>query len=336
MSDKLKQNHLDFIDFIKGFATISVILLHTLPHRVLYDTFAVYHIWQAVPIFLFITFYLGFRNLEKKPFNFRDYYTLDRIKKIFLKLWLPLIILAFFEAIFFMFCGTNDKAMGSLLCYNNGPGSYYIWLYMQIWLLLPLIYILLKKTGIILGGCLLMILGHIGDFGIETYFGITPKFLCFRYIFMSVPALMYLRRVNNKGTTFLAIISIVYLYSMHYSEVPILIDPILPNGWEAQTSLGFFYTLCLFVLLKKCYAKIKNTHFANCISNIGHISWEVFLVQMVLLGSGIVEYTSARLFVSPVLQVCYKVLIVLFSSLFFAKLYKRVLLAILKRIGWHA
>ena len=53
----LKQNHLENIDFIKGLAAISVILLHTLPESVLYGSFAVFHIWQAVPIFLFITFY---------------------------------------------------------------------------------------------------------------------------------------------------------------------------------------------------------------------------------------------------------------------------------------
>ena len=147
-----KNSHLDHIDFIKGLAAISVILLHTLPQSVLYGSFAVYHIWQAVPIFLFITFYLGFRNLEKKKVSYKEYYSIERIKVIFEKLWIPLIVLALLEAIFFLVCGNFDRAIGSLLCYNNGPGSYYIWLYMQIWLLLPLVHTLLKKIGVVLGG----------------------------------------------------------------------------------------------------------------------------------------------------------------------------------------
>lgn len=148
----LKQNHLENIDFIKGLAAISVILLHTLPESLLYGSFAVYHIWQAVPIFLFITFYLGFRSLEKTGNVFKDYYSKERIKKVFQKLWIPLLILAVLEAIFFVFLGNNGRAIGSLLCISNGPGSYYIWVYMQIWILIPFIYYLLKKYNLIMGG----------------------------------------------------------------------------------------------------------------------------------------------------------------------------------------
>lgn len=148
----LKQNHLENIDFIKGLAAISVILLHTLPESVLYGSFAVFHIWQAVPIFLFITFYLAFRSFEKTENVFKGYYSKERVKKIFQKLWLPLLILAVLEAIFFICMGNSSKAIGSLLCISNGPGSYYIWVYMQIWILLPLLYALLKKCGNLIGG----------------------------------------------------------------------------------------------------------------------------------------------------------------------------------------
>lgn len=148
----LKQNHLGNIDFIKGLAAISVILLHTLPERVLYGSFAVYHIWQAVPLFIFITFYLGFRSFVKTGNVFKGYYSKDRVKKVFQKLWLPLLILAVFEALFFKFIGNNSRAIGSLLCISNGPGSYYIWVYMQLWVFLPLVYALLKKRGILMAG----------------------------------------------------------------------------------------------------------------------------------------------------------------------------------------
>ena len=79
----LKQSYLEQIDFIKGLAAVSVILLHTLPLSVLYGSFAVYHIWQAVPIFLFITFYLGFRNFEKKEDVLKGYYSISRLKAVF-------------------------------------------------------------------------------------------------------------------------------------------------------------------------------------------------------------------------------------------------------------
>ena len=139
---------LENIDFVKGLAALSVILLHTLPSIVIKGSFAIFHIWQAVPIFLFISFYLGFRNLEKKENVFKGYFSKDRFKKIFLKIWLPLLLLAALEALFFLVIGNKDKAIGCLLCYDNGPGSYYVWCYMQIWLLMPAIYLLLKRRGI--------------------------------------------------------------------------------------------------------------------------------------------------------------------------------------------
>lgn len=147
-----KAVHLEEIDYVKGLAAISVIFLHTLPLNVLQGSFAVYHIWQAVPIFLFISFYLGFRNLEEKHSVFKGYYSKERIKRILLKIWLPLLLLAVIEAISFLVLGNKEKALGCLLCTSNGPGSYYVWCYMQIWLLMPAIYLLLKRSGIAVGG----------------------------------------------------------------------------------------------------------------------------------------------------------------------------------------
>lgn len=144
--------HLGYIDFVKGVAALSVILLHTLPSVVLKGSFAVYHIWQAVPVFLFISFYLGFRNLEKKDDLLKGYYSKARLYGIFTKIWLPLLILAGIEAVFFFVRGDNSRALGSMLCYDNGPGSYYVWCYMQIWLLLPAIFLLLRRLGVVYGG----------------------------------------------------------------------------------------------------------------------------------------------------------------------------------------
>jgi len=149
MSDN---KHLDDVDFVKGIAAVSVVLLHTIPVSVLKGTFAVFHIWQAVPIFIFISFFLGFRNLEGKAEVFKFYFSIDKIKKLFLRIWVPLLLLAVIEAFIFLISGKIDRAIGSLLCYDNGPGSYYVWCYTQIWLLMPAIYLLIKRYGIVRGG----------------------------------------------------------------------------------------------------------------------------------------------------------------------------------------
>jgi len=318
------KSHLAYIDFIKGIATISVILLHTIPDKVLYGTLAVYHIWQAVPVFLFISFYLGFRNLEKKD-NVLGYYSKARIIKLFTKIWLPLIILAVLEALFFTSVGNSDKAIACLLCYDNGPGSYYVWCYMQFWLLMPAIFLLLKRFGIVYGGGILLIISLLLDFLWEKYSGIKPGYMCFRYLFLSVPAFMLLKNIEMKKIVPLALASILYLALILYSKVPEYVDPVLPNGWEAQTSLGFFYTLLLVVLMSKLYDKLKPSKIKDYISHLGTISWEVFLVQMVLIGSGVLGYASSKLFHFSFLQIGFRVIVALVVTLLFAELYKRLL-----------
>ena len=317
-------SHLDSVDFIKGLAAISVIFLHTLPLIVLKGTFAVFHIWQAVPVFIFISYYLGFRNLEKKEDIFNGYYSKDRFKKIFLKIWLPLLLLAVIETVFFLVLGNKEKAIGSLLCYSNGPGSYYVWCYMQIWLLMPAVFFFLKRLGIA-GGGILLIFGVLLDFLWERFIGRMVGFTCFRYLFLAVPAFMNLKSIKYKSIIPLVIISVIYLVLMLYSNISLYADPILPDGWEAQTSLGYFYTLALFLLLSKLYLKTKTSKLKQYITHIGTISWEVFLVQMVLIGSGGLNIVSSRLFSSSYFQLSFTVISALFISLFFAEIYKKIL-----------
>lgn len=319
-----KAVHLEEVDFIKGLAAISVIFLHTLPRSVLIDTLSVFHIWQAVPMFLFISFYLGFRNFEKKEDVLKGYYSKERLQKVLLRIWLPLIVIAVLEAVFFLLLGNKDKAIGSLLCYANGPGSYYVWCYMQILILMPVIYILHKRLGIICGGVFLLIISVLLDYIYEKYIGLNSGFTCFRYLFLSVTAYMFLKGINVKRLSPLVIFSMVYLVFMLYSNVPLYVDPILPDGWEAQTSLGYFYTLCLFMLLSKLYSKLNTSRLKQYITHVGTISWEVFLIQMVLIGSGVLNTVSSRLFDSVFLQIPFLIIAALSISLLFAEIYKKV------------
>lgn len=317
--------HLDSIDFVKGLAAISVILLHTLPGEVLRGTLAIYHIWQAVPIFIFLSFFLGFRHLEKTGDTIKAYYSKKRMKKLFMRVWLPLIILAVFESILFLGLGDNNRALRCLLCYGNGPGKYYIWCYMQIWLLIPIIFFLLKKMGILTGGSILLIISTLLCFVYEKWIGHSPGYSCFRYLFLGVPAYIYIKGVNIKKIMPFVVLSMIYLWVMRYIDVPEFADPFLPDGWEIQTSLAFFYTLFLFMLLLKLFDRLEASKIKDYIIHLGKISWEVFIVQMVLIGTGVLDYVGSRLFHASLFHVGFKVIAALVITLSFAELYNRFL-----------
>lgn len=174
-----------------------------------------------------------------------------------------------------------------------------------------------------LWGGILLILGVLLDFLWERYVGLKPGFTCFRYLFLSVPAFINLKLCNGKRLIPFVIFSMIYLILMQYSDVPLYADPILPDGWEAQTSLGYFYTFSLFLLLSKLYTKLKSSKLKQYITHVGTISWEVFLIQMVLIGSGVLSIASSKLFDSAYLQIPFTIIAALTISLMLAELYKK-------------
>lgn len=150
----------------------------------------------------------------------------------------------------------------------------------------------------------------------------------FRYLFISVPAYLTLKEVSIRKTYPLIVISIVYLAIILYSDLPIYLDPILPNGWEIQTSLAFFYTILLFAILSRSYKRVQNRTLSKYITHVGKISWEVFLIQMVLIGSGIIDFVSIRLFGVEYIKLIPRVFVTLVLTLLFAELYKKFLDAV--------
>lgn len=163
------------------------------------------------------------------------------------------------------------------------------------------------------------------DFLWERYIGLMVGFTCFRYLFLGVPSFMYLKGIKSKNIIPFVVFSIIYLVLILYSNISLYADPILPDGWEAQTCLGYFYTLALFLLLSKLYLKSKTSKLKQYITHVGTISWEVFLVQMVLIGSGVLNTVSSKLFNSSYLQLLFTILAALFISLLFADIYKKIL-----------
>lgn len=115
-----------FIDFIKAYAIICVLIGHTL---ILHDYWG-YGLWAGmqVPLFVLIQAFHGFKKV-----------TLDiNLKKIFLRVVLPYIIIQS-VAFIFLLCKDPSGLYSFIGSGGAGPGSYYPWVYIQIALLLPFV-----------------------------------------------------------------------------------------------------------------------------------------------------------------------------------------------------
>ena len=122
-----------FIDFIKAYAIICVLIGHTL---FLHDYWG-YGLWAGmqVPLFVLVQAFHSFKK-ETPDFN---------LKKILLRVILPYVVVQSI-ALIFLFCKDPSGIYSFVGSGGAGPGSYYPWIYIQIALLLPFVKNLIKKN----------------------------------------------------------------------------------------------------------------------------------------------------------------------------------------------
>lgn len=138
----MAKNKIAEYDFVKGIAILFVILLHTVSHQFLFDSYAYFHIWQAVPLFILISYTLMFSKFEKKN-NLHDYYSKQSIFKVLKRIVLPYIL---FQCLIFILSFLRYGTWNIYgLILGSGPGAYYPFIYIQLWLTAPFLGYLLNK-----------------------------------------------------------------------------------------------------------------------------------------------------------------------------------------------
>lgn len=165
-----------------------------------------------------------------------------------------------------------------------GPGSYYIWIYIQLWILMPFVYRLLNvyKYGIfyILLVCVLLnVMASVFCMSDALY-----RMLCIRYLFLSAIAWLWLHQGRfTKQVIVLSLLSLAYLLLYFNSDW----SPLIFHGkWNSQNYPVYFWTYVLILLSWKGYSHIPSDKIKKLICWLGVNSWEIFLMQMFVLGFG--------------------------------------------------
>lgn len=276
------------IDFIKGVAIISVILLHTLSQNFLSISRCQLHIGQAVPLFLFVTFYLSFWKISSKDDGkvFSRWFTKRRFFRVVVSIIIPFIIVSVLEAVIMLISGESlivKDVIRAGGCY--GPGSYYLIIYIQLWLLIPILYWLLSRFAY--GGGLAVLLVCIVLNFLCVKFGVPSwmyRISCVRYIFLCVPVYFYLKRQNvyhfNWFCAVCVAISFVYLLFCRYLNLsPVILD----YGWSYQQWPSYFWTLFVFIVLIRLGKRLKDNRVFRFLTWMGKNSWYIFLTEMFVL-----------------------------------------------------
>lgn len=277
---ELRTNQYDpFIDFLKGVCILFVVLAHCLP---LQDNI-LFSLWgaQAVPLFILIQV---FHAYKKRNIDIVRYYNL---KKLFHRILLPFIILLAIQ-VFLMYL-LSGKALPSILkstilSGGIGPGSYYVWVYLQFFILLPVFMFIIDKISH--KNLLVLFIATSILIEIICSYSNIPSWL-YRLLFVRYFFLIYLgyKWVMDGGikidkrTVLLSIISIFFILIFEYTDLNM--EPIFyQNDWKIFHWISYFYVAHLFVYaLHKCYKKLTGGG-KNIFLKMGKYSYEIFLIQM--------------------------------------------------------
>jgi Fucose 4-O-acetylase and related acetyltransferases len=281
----LKGQRDSFIDFLKGLAIICVILTHNLPQQ----GKIIFCLWgaQAVPIFLIIQTYHAYNNIFKKKLSFKDHFSSKSVFKVYKRILLPFIYLLIIELLILGLIGKLD-IWNFIKAGGYGPGSYYVWIYLQFFIIIPLLVPVFNKFN---GISLFFIFVFISEFFelLLSYYHIPDfvyRLLFFRYFF-----LIYLGYVVctekfelNSRNIILSIISVIFILIDNYMNINW--EPFIYNtAWKGFHWISYFYTLYIFLfLLRKIYLKINPTRLTLIVEKIGKYSYEIFLLQMFVFG----------------------------------------------------
>ena len=143
----------DKYDFVKGIAITFVILLHAIDRETLLSIYHIYHIGQAVPLFILVTFLLSFASLSKRAGSEVAYwYSSHRWNTMIRKIWLPYVILQVIFVVMLFVINEPQRLFSMITSGGMGPGSYYPWVYLQFWLIMPFLYHIMRSKNAVLGG----------------------------------------------------------------------------------------------------------------------------------------------------------------------------------------
>lgn len=273
------------IDMAKGIAIISVILLHTWNAKILLPMLAPFHIWQAVPIFMILLGYNNGQSYERRNLrSLSDFYHWDFMGRRFKGVLLPFFCIYLLQILWTLMNGEKMTLLQMIKQFwvgGYGPGSYFIPLTLQAYLLLPALYLFMKKTSpkamILTAGILntyLELICRVGGIDEELY-----RVLIIRFIFaLAIGLVISVKSFNQlsfKKWLPWMIMSGFYIYFVMYQNL----DLIMERYWHSQHLPAFFWPVLLIILIKKIPLKII-PRLSKATAKLGHASFHIYLVQM--------------------------------------------------------
>lgn len=300
-----------FIDFLKAYSIICVIIAHILPPE--FYKYVLFQVWgdMQVPLFVLIQVFHAYKKGMKPKLNWNSL-----LKRICLPFIAVQAVIVGFKSL------TGGGVLWTKFIYSGGygPGSYYIWIYLQLVFLLAIIWPWLRRRSfkhlifafLILSICFEFLFSII-DFPDWLY-----RLLSVRYLFLIPLGLMWIEKgvLLDWKTILLSILSIFAVLFFVFTNYDL--EPFFYNtGWKAHRWICYFYIPILLTYgLYLIWEKIKQLQIAEkAVKWTATRSYEIFLSQMAVLVC--LPFTYFSLMLDGIVGFSIWAILVFFLSFFF-------------------
>lgn len=291
------------IDFMKGVAIASVVLLHSLPEALLAKSYSILHIWQAVPVFVIIAGMNFAISSEAKSLYGNPLYNLNDMKRRGKRVVYPFLITLIVSLIIVAATGgawgRGDIYIGRLWAIGvlptRGPGNYFVTLLFQIVLLLPPMYriCVLSRWGMLVGAFCASLAFELAAPYVHL-FDNSPYFYSacsLRYLFALSLGIVY-AKFNSWRSKMGIILLLGTIGSISYFIAERTYGFRIEwfrEEWRTQNVLSFFYPCFLVVVGKKFLPQTAESLLVRSVCVLGKASYHIFLVQAVLFGTKLLK-----------------------------------------------
>lgn len=268
-----------FIDFIKAYAIICVLIGHVLPNL----NYIGYGLWAGMQVPLFILVQV-FHSLKKDPVKIR-------ISKLWWRILFPFFLI---QATAYLLCSLFWREYLSLVVSEMvesggfGPGSYFPWVYIQMALLLTVVSKYISRVA----PAQLAIISIVICEGFEILSSIVNlsdevhRLLAIRYFFLIYLGWIWVKEgivINKKNIilSFLSLLSVIYFEYFSVDDEPLFYN----TAWSFHRWPCYYYVAILgSYLLYLLYLKVKKSNAVfSFVKKLGKCSYEIFLIQMIFI-----------------------------------------------------
>jgi peptidoglycan/LPS O-acetylase OafA/YrhL len=281
-------NRIQQIDVLKGLAAIAVVATHTLSASRLIDTWSVFHIWQAVPLFVAILGVNAALSFSRKANgDLKSLLTREYLLRRASRILFPFTLVWVLAWIVGRDRGGLQFGPESILLQlpYPGPGNYYVPLVVVLLLLAPFLYVGFRKRPWVALALLLL-----ADLAFELVAARVSLFVTHPFVY-SVAFPRYLGvfalgffivddRVSARARAiFLGLGTLASLTYLVVGNAGLWAPPFV-STWRTQNVLAAFYPATIAALGIRFLPSSGCGVVTKALTWTGRASYHIFLMQM--------------------------------------------------------